>query len=535
MTNSSTIGVWKRRLAESAKRPYVLPVFFLLLGLSLPAVFRGSDIVLKNEDSFEYVTGARSILQGVGYVALSGRRQTLFPPGYPIAIAVAAKFSDPVKAAMIVSWLSSGLSVLLLFLIARDWFGTVVAAGSALLFSFLPLRVWLAQSALSEPLCVMLLLLAVWLTVRTRTPRVLPALAVGLILGWAYLTRPEAVMLIGVLGFSLLVKSVRNRQEGKYLAAYAIGLMLVILPYVLWLSIHVGHFAITGKAHGEIGRGIARLEGKPDVLARSFSPDGSPILLAGTSPTPREFILHVARNLAQTKDLVLVNTGVQPIAGALLLLGLLEVCKKVLQGGGWQFGLLQLFFVLHLIMYSPFWVEQRLIYAASAALCVWMVVGAGALFRWIKQGGEGLAGSRIFALATVMIFMLSIVGSFAWKLQTTTITDDKTAASKEMALALKQSSAQGDRGIIGEYPGIAFFAGIHHEWMPYSDLDQLRRFASINNAPLVALSEREGLTPAAAKLLSGNYGPGEAQLLAKIHYGNQDFQMFRLSPVVDRR
>lgn len=532
---TKSLSVWQRVWGESVRRPYVLPALFLLLGLSVPAVFRSPGVVLKNEDAFEYITGGQSIVRGAGYLGLSGRPQTLFPPGYPLAIALAATLSDPIKAAKTVSWLSSGLSVLLLFLIARDWFGVPVAAASALLFSFLPLRVWLAQAALSEPLYVMLLLLAILVAIRTRTSRLLPAIGLGLILGWAYITRPEAVILIGVLGFSLLVRFIRSRKEGKYLAAYALGLMAVILPYVLWLSIHTGHFAVTGKAHGEVGRGIARLQGKPDVLRRILSKDGSTILIANASPGFREFIAHVAMNLGQLKNLIMVNTGVQPIAGALLLLGLLEVCKKVLQGGGWQFGLLQLFFVLHLILYSPFWVEQRLMYASSPALCFWMVMGAGALFSWIRWGWEGLAGSRVFALATVMILMVSIVGSFAWKLQTTTITDDKTGASQEMALTLKQSSAQSDRGIIGEYPGIAFFAGIHHEWMPNCDLDQLRRFASINNAPLVALSERDGLTPATAKLLSGNYGPDEAQLLAKVHYGNQDFQMFRLSPVAERR
>jgi len=280
---------------------------------------------------------------------------------------------------------------------------------------------------------------------------------------------------------------------------------------------------------------MARLQGKPDVLKRILSQDDSTILMARTSPGLGEFIVHVGRNLEQMKNLTLVNMGVQPIAGGLLLLGLLAVFKKVLQGGLWHLGLLQLFFVLHLILYSPFWVEERLMYAGSPALCIWMAVGAIALFAWIKHGWEDLARSRIFALATVVTLVAAILASFAWKLHSTRITDDKTRASQEMARTVKQFSGKSNGAVIGEYPGIAFFAGIHHEWVPYCDLDQLRRFASINNAPLVAFAERDTLTPATARLLSGNYGPGEAQLLAKVHYANQDFRMFRLSPVVDGR
>ena len=535
MTNSPPLSVWQRAVRNSVKRTYVLPALFLVIGLSLPVVFRSSDLVLKNEDSFEYITGGQSILHGGGYLGLSGRPQTLFPPGYPFAIALAATFFDPVQAARTVSWLSSGLSVLLLFLIAKEWFGTPIATLSALLFAFLPVRVWLAQEALSESLYVMLLLLAVLVATRIRTSRMLPVVGLGLILGWAYLTRPEAVILIGVLGFSKLARFIRNRKEGKYIAAYALGLMVVILPYVLWLSIHAGHFVLTGKGQGEIGRGMARLQGKPDVLKRILSQDDSTILMARTSPGLGEFIVHVGRNLEQMKNLTLVNMGVQPIAGGLLLLGLLEVFKKVLQGGLWHFGLLQLFFLLHLVLYSPFWVEERLMYAGSAALCIWMAVGAIALFTWIKHGWEDLARSRIFALVTVVTLVAVIVASFAWKLHSTRITDDKTRASQEMARTVKEFSVKGNGAVIGEYPGIAFFAGLHHEWMPYCDLDQLRRFASLNKAPLVAFSERDTLTPATARLLSGNYGPEDAQLLAKVHYGNQDFQMFRLSPIVDGR
>jgi len=425
--------------------------------------------------------------------------------------------------------------VLLVFLIAKEWFGTAVATLSALLFAFLPVRVWLAQEALSESLYVMLLLLAVLVATRIRTSRMLPVVGLGLILGWAYITRPEAVILISVLGFSMLLRFIRNRREGRRIAAYVLGLMVVILPYVLWLSIHAGHFVVTGKGHGEIGRGMARLQGQPDVLMRTLSKDESTTLMASRSPGLGEFMVHVARNLELMKNLILVNTGVQPVAGGLLLLGLLAVFKRVSQGGLWHLGLLQLFFVLHLVLYSPFWVEERLVYAGSPALCIWMAVGAGALFKWIKHGGEDSARSRIFALATVLTLVVAILASFAWKLHSTNITDDKTHASQEMARTLKQLSIKSNGGVIGEYPGIAFFAGLHHEWMPYCDLDQLRRFASLNKAPLVAFSERDTLTPATARLLSGNYGPEDAQPLAKVHYGNQDFQMFMLSPIVDGR
>lgn len=522
------------RLSAIWKRNYVLPLACLLAGLLLPVMFAQSDLGLKNEDSFEYVTGGLSLLRGNGYKALSGRTQTVFPPGFPLTIAAGAAFlSDGVRSAKAVSWLSSGISVLLVFLLARRWFGTPQALVAALFFATIPLRVWLAQQALSESLYVMLILLALWMFSESR--RITQSIGLGLVLGWAYLTRPEAMILILILLSIMLARFVRTPEGGRHMVACIAGLIIVILPYVLWLSIQVGHFAITGKAGGEVAHGMQRVQGKRDVEMRTLSKDDSAIVIEAASPGLRELILHCVRNLGPLKNSLLVNTGVQPIAGGLLLLGLLEVFKRALQGRLWQFLLLQLFFALHLLLYLPFWIDSRFLYPGMVALCVWMAVGAIALFKWIREGWEEPGRATAFAGVTVTIFVLSIVGSFAGKLHSTRIIDDKTRASQEMARTLNQLPVRSIGGVIGEYPGIAFFAGIHHQWMPYCDLDQLRRFASLNNAPFVAFSESETLTPATAKLLSGNYGPGEAQLLAKVHYGNQDFQMFVLSPVVDGR
>jgi hypothetical protein len=60
----------------SVKRSYVLPLLFLLLGLFLPAVFRSSDLVLKDEDSFEYITDANNGKTAVGQL-WSGRGAAL--------------------------------------------------------------------------------------------------------------------------------------------------------------------------------------------------------------------------------------------------------------------------------------------------------------------------------------------------------------------------------------------------------------------------------------------------------------------------
>ena len=528
------LNVLQRTSAESARRTYLLPLLFLVIGLVPSFIFSRPDLAVKNEDSFEYITGSQSILKTGHYLALSGRPQKVFPPGYALAITPFALFSDPIQAAKIVSWLSSGISVLLLFLIASEWFGSRIAAVSALFFALLPIRVWLSQAAQSEPLYVMLILLAVWITVRTRSPRALPAAAVGAILGYAYLTRPEAIILMTIVGLSLLVMFVRTRTDKKPLLAFITAVLLVVVPYVLWLSFQAGHFVLTGKGRGEIGRGIARLEGKPDVLMRRLSDDDSDIVIATTTPSLKETVVHTARNLQLLKDLVLANTGMQPFAGALILLGFLEAIRRMFLGKLWSAAILQLFFVLHLILYSPFWIEERLMYASSPALCIWMAVGAATIFKLMKgESGDSLRW-RAFSLATAGVLIAMVSASNVLKLHSTNITDEKTAASKQMAQSIAERADLRNEGVIGEYPAISFFAGTRHEWIPYCDLNQLRRFARKNNASLVVVSEHETPTPATQRLLAGNYSSSEAQLITKTQFGNQDLQVFRLSPIADK-
>jgi 4-amino-4-deoxy-L-arabinose transferase-like glycosyltransferase len=534
MTSVVGLSFVQRARVESVRRTYLLPAVFVLAGLLAPLVFARAELVVRNEDSFEYITGSQSILQAHHYLALSGRPQTVFPPGYSLAIVPFALLFKPILAAKIVSWLSSGVSVLLVFLIGREWFGTRISVLAALLFSLFPLRVWLSQTAQSESLYVMLLLLAIWMTIRIKAARPASAAAVGAIVGWAYLTRPEAVILIVILGLLFLVSSIRTRRNFKSFLAYTAAVLVIVVPYVLWLSFHAGAFVVTGKGRGEIGRGIARLEGKSDVLMRRLSNDDSAIVIATTSPGLRETVVHTARDLELLKKLVLSNSGVQPIAAGFILLGLLEIFRSVIQGGLWSFGLLQLFFVSHLVLYSPFWIEERLLYASSPALCLWMAVGIATVFKLMTRESSESRRSQLFAMTMISILTAAILGSYALKLRSTRITDEKTGASQEMALLILQRPDLREQGVIGEYPGISFFAGTRHEWMPYCDLDQLRRFGSINHASLIAFSEQDARTPATERLLAGNYAAEDAQFVARVRFGSQDLQMFSLSPIASK-
>jgi 4-amino-4-deoxy-L-arabinose transferase-like glycosyltransferase len=502
-------------------------IMFLLLGLAVPFIFHNSDLTLKGEDSFEYIYGAQSLLQGHGYLAMNGGSQVIFPPGFPIAISVVGTVFNVITAARIVCLLASAISVVLVFFIARRWFGQATAVISAGLFAFLPVRVWLAQEALSESLYVALLLFGIWLVSSSLSSRLPGLFVLGLSAGYAFITRPEA--LIAIVGFTAVIAIRAKRKVLKPVFVYAFGLALVIVPYTAWLSGQLGHFAISGKGNNEIIRGIERLDGRQDLELRVLNNESANVTwAAGRRPSTRELAAHMARNAQQLKNLVLANIGVEPIAGALLLLGILAALKRIAKERSWEIAVLQLVLLGHLLIYIPFFTEQRFMYSSAALFCMWMALGATTLFEWLKEGTQRQAPALATTLAGFLL--LAIVASFAWRLRSTNIIDSKTHASIQLAAVVRQIS--GDKaGVIGDYPAVAYFAGVRHEWIPYCDLAELRRFAALKHAPLIAISEQDSATPATSKLLSGDYSMQEAERLGSVSFANQDLQLFRLLPM----
>lgn len=164
-----------------------------------------------------------------------------FPPGWPLLIALPLLLlgtEDPIaplRAAQIVNVVAGTAAGWLVWRCLRDEFGSWTSLLGAALVLFLPLNITLSTGDMSE----MTYLCAVtggWLLLR-RGRRFVS----GLLLGYAALIRPEGWII--ALGLAVLLLWRDRRVAGRVLA----GILLIQLPYVLFLYFKTGHLSLSLK------------------------------------------------------------------------------------------------------------------------------------------------------------------------------------------------------------------------------------------------------------------------------------------------
>ncbi len=205
-----------------------------------------------NDDSIAYIAGARSILDGKGYREawlVSNGPVTHFPPGYPFALALLGWTTslDPLYGARILNGLLFGANIFLTGWLgwrmsASRWAGLFTATVALLSSSLLSIH----ARAMSEPLYIFLTLLAFLVldeyftrspAAQLRASRVagvpLLLIALGCLLGWAYLARYAALSLLATVTAALFVLHADWRKRWHSAAM----MLAAALPWVLAWSI----------------------------------------------------------------------------------------------------------------------------------------------------------------------------------------------------------------------------------------------------------------------------------------------------------
>jgi len=223
-----------------------------------------------------------------------------FHPLYPLAIAAAKPlFGDAERAAVAISVLAGALAVGALYLLLRAAFDRRVAAIGAFLLAVHASALELTDLQ-SDALYLALFLASaalLWRAYAAGSARL--AFAAGLVAGFAYLTRPEGLGTL-VVGVALCALEVARRhwsvsQAARIGGALVLGGVLVMSPYVAFLSARSGGLVLTGKKSvtGVLGLSAVR------AWLSTGSPEYQP-------PKPLDPLL------AERPDLVRPEKGVKP-------------------------------------------------------------------------------------------------------------------------------------------------------------------------------------------------------------------------------
>ncbi|MCA9881659.1 MAG: hypothetical protein KC708_01755 [Anaerolineae bacterium] len=161
----------------------------------------------------------------------TGQRGGKYPPGWPLLLA----FGEIAGQLWIVNALLASLLTSLTFAVGRTWFDPDVGLFAALLVAFSPMVMLLNASLMAHTLalvCVMAILL-LWRRLLRGSWRI--ALAVGLLAGLLYITRPLPTLGLGLVCSVLFLRHLYNRwRAGRLLRTLppyvlaAVGLLLMV-------------------------------------------------------------------------------------------------------------------------------------------------------------------------------------------------------------------------------------------------------------------------------------------------------------------
>jgi Dolichyl-phosphate-mannose-protein mannosyltransferase len=266
VATSGPAGASARASAPPWRTRFVLMVLAaLLLGFALRVAIGLTDDAPATDET-AYLRSGVSLVEGDGY-RREGGPELHFPPFVPFLLGLGSQVtSDPHTATVVLTCLSSTALIIPLALLGRRIAGPVAGIASAWVAALGPgLSTTLVnRGAGSEAEYTLLVVGAVWLVVSAvdhragaRAWRVFGA---GVLVGLAYLTRPEGLFIAVPLGIAVLVLGAHSagerlrrldarglRAATPLVAVFLLPIVLCIVPYAMYLHDNTGKWQLSAK------------------------------------------------------------------------------------------------------------------------------------------------------------------------------------------------------------------------------------------------------------------------------------------------
>ncbi len=203
----------------------LLPLFLFLLAFSARMIPGPRTI----DDSFITFRYAQNILSGEGFVFNPGEHiMGTTTPLYTFLMVIFGGLSGGTKApfpeiAMLLNAIADGLTAILLYFLGVRYKQYLVGLAAALCWTIAPHSVTFAIGGLETSLVVLLL-------VGTAYFYLINKVTLAAFLGsLALITRPDAILLVGLIGLDYLIRVIRKQSKWQWVALFA----LLLIP-LLW-------------------------------------------------------------------------------------------------------------------------------------------------------------------------------------------------------------------------------------------------------------------------------------------------------------
>jgi 4-amino-4-deoxy-L-arabinose transferase-like glycosyltransferase len=346
-------------------------------------------------DEPEYLLAGFNLLTGNGF-SYSGYPQLHFPPLYPvIAGLLYLLIGDFETASDLVYAFSGGLLLFPVFAMTRRIYGEEtawLAAGLIAIFPALTINV-LYWGTLTEPLYLLLLYAGLaLLLIGLEDDRLGMFSAAGALLGLAYLTRPEAVVYLGVFAMMAGVWLLKSRKRGIRRTSYALlsfvlPFILLAIPYMWYLHAHTGQWMISGKiayVWDQVSTTVNYWDLMPNGEIAWLSPDRFQVnALQSALSHPRDILNRIMKSGYRFKEHFFSVSNFWWGLTPLIVVALFQQPwdRRRLR---YEAFLMTIVFV-PLVTFLPFFYVDRLFAPALPVLLIWTAVGALYLGNWLDE------------------------------------------------------------------------------------------------------------------------------------------------------
>ena len=475
-------------------------------------------------DEINYLKLAASgSLEGVSHVF-----HTFWTPFYPFVVSVISRIiSDFELAGRLVSIFSGSVILIPVFFFTKYHFDKKIAFYSTILLAFYPSQAFLDTGALTESLFALLLTIAIiagWFVLsRWAWPT---GFILGILIGLAYLTRPEGIGLLivfSVASISKLIHSLIGRKRDRiWLATLCVifGFILVAAPYLLYLHRTTGVWTISGKEANQQGEVYAMIKQGDEDVYLTLSHDNTQLpvdrlLHIGNfmethhtqknplvTITPMVLLKKYAKNLYHMIKFV-IPRALTTIVFTLMMLGLV--------GEAWskKRTFKELYLLAHIIffwfvVFPVFHIKDSYLWPFIPLCFIW--VGKGWIFikSWVRETlhrlNTNFSERTLIGLTDCLTICVLIGGLYAPQLGKILVKDRWSTdywadpVEQKIAGAWLKKNTQKIPIIISRGHSASFYAGNYHTaesvTIPQNNIQRILAYARHRKADYLLLDER---------------------------------------------
>lgn len=489
---------------------------FVLIGFSIRLFLIPSDSVL-NGDGIYYTTLGEKFVSGDFDAGISA----YWSPLYSIITGIASLFfQDKDLAGRSVSLVAGSLTIIPSFLLIRNFFGHRSAYLGTVLVVFHPFLIKSSTWAMTESLYTLVfttMVLSGWHALTTGNSRTF--LVTGMLLGVAYLIKPEAIGFLALYSFIAFVASFYRERNSLAISWVSIFLLFVgfsicFVPYFLYLHQKTGQWTLSQKI--TVNLPVADYDG--DFLALSdsrqttmkdriwgddykteFNSKIEPAIndRGQSGQRPLGEVVSILTSKAQTllrKQIRDYFPSLLPVPFIILVFAGL-FCRPVSKDLAAKDAYLLTFVICTLIGYAASAVELRYLFPIVPLLMAWTARGIVAFGEWCSRSvAEVFGGTRRISSSIVAVCTLSVLLVSSIPLQTRVLQADDINnvpfEEKRAGLWIRNRSESKKPMVMSSNITVAYYAEGNHIYLPDENLPTILEYARQRGTTYLVFSER---------------------------------------------